>query len=45
MKTRMVLVFFIVFMAGRLKPGYNIIRMGNSYNRAPDIDCFTLTKK
>lgn len=28
-----------------LKPGYNIIRMGNSYNWAPDIDCFTLTKK
>lgn len=28
-----------------LKPGYNIIRMGNNYNWAPDIDCFTLTKK
>ena len=25
-----------------LKPGYNVIRMGNSYNWAPDIDCFTL---
>lgn len=28
-----------------LKPGYNVIRMGNSYNWAPDIDCFTLIKK
>lgn len=27
-----------------LKAGYNTIRMGNSYNWAPDIDCFTLTK-
>ena len=27
-----------------LKAGYNHIRMGNSYNWAPDIDCFTLTK-
>lgn len=27
-----------------LKVGYNHIRMGNSYNWAPDIDCFTLTK-
>lgn len=27
-----------------LKTGYNTIRMGNSYNWAPDIDCFTLTK-
>ena len=24
-----------------LKPGYNTVRMGNSYNWAPDIDCFT----
>lgn len=29
----------------QLKPGYNTIRMGNNYNWAPDIDCFTLTKK
>lgn len=28
-----------------LKPGYNTIRMGNSYNWAPDIDRFTLAKK
>lgn len=27
-----------------LKPGYNTVRMGNSYNWAPDIDCFTLSK-
>ena len=27
-----------------LKAGYNTIRMGNSYNWAPDIDCFTLKK-
>ncbi|WP_302614120.1 CBM35 domain-containing protein, partial [uncultured Bacteroides sp.] len=27
-----------------LKAGYNVVRMGNSYNWAPDIDCFTLTK-
>ena len=25
-----------------LKPGYNVVRMGNSYNWAPDIDRFTL---
>lgn len=29
----------------RLKRGYNDIRLGNSYNWAPDIDCFTLNKK
>lgn len=28
-----------------LKAGYNNIRMGNSFNWAPDIDCFTLTKE
>lgn len=28
-----------------LKPGYNVIRMGNSYNWAPDVDYFTLTKE
>ena len=27
-----------------LKAGYNTIRIGNSYDWAPDIDCFTLTK-
>ena len=27
-----------------LKPGYNVIRIGNSYNWAPDIDRFTLAK-
>ena len=27
-----------------LKAGYNTIRIGNSYNWAPDIDCFTLKK-
>lgn len=27
-----------------LKPGYNVVRMCNSYNWAPDIDRFTLTK-
>ena len=27
-----------------LKPGCNTVRMGNSYNWAPDIDCFTLSK-
>ena len=26
----------------KLKPGYNIIRMGSSYCWAPDIDCFYL---
>lgn len=29
----------------QLKPGFNNIRIGNSYNWAPDVDCFTLTKK
>ncbi|MDR1881529.1 MAG: alpha-galactosidase [Prevotella sp.] len=29
----------------KLKPGYNTVRMGNSYDWAPDIDCFTLTRK
>lgn len=28
-----------------LKPGYNVIRMCNSYNWAPDIDNFTLAKE
>lgn len=28
-----------------LKPGYNTVRMGSSYNWAPDIDRFTLNKK
>ena len=28
-----------------LKPGYNVVRMGDDYAWAPDIDCFTLTKK
>ena len=28
-----------------LKRGYNNIRLGNSYNWAPDIDCFTLTPR
>ena len=28
-----------------LKPGYNLVRMGNSYNWAPDIDNFVLAKK
>lgn len=28
----------------RLKPGYNVIRMGNNYNWAPDIDNFILKK-
>lgn len=28
-----------------LVPGYNVIRMGNNFGWAPDIDCFTLFKK
>ena len=28
-----------------LKPGYNLVRMGNSYNWAPDIDNFVLAKE
>lgn len=28
-----------------LTPGYNVIRMGSSFGWAPDIDCFTLSKK
>lgn len=28
-----------------LKAGYNDVRMGNGYDWAPDIDCFTLEKK
>lgn len=28
-----------------LKPGYNLVRMGNSYNWAPDIDNFVLVKE
>ncbi len=28
-----------------LNKGYNVIRMGNSYAWAPDIDCFTLSAK
>ena len=28
-----------------LKAGYNHIRMGNSYNWAPDIDCLRLPKE
>lgn len=28
-----------------LRPGYNNIRLGNSYNWAPDVDCFSLRKK
>ena len=28
----------------RLKPGYNVIRMGSSYCWAPDIDCFYLKR-
>ncbi len=28
-----------------LQPGYNVVRMGNSHNWAPDIDCFTLKMK
>lgn len=27
-----------------LKPGYNVVRMGNSYNWAPDVDKFVLAK-
>ena len=28
-----------------MKPGYNLVRMGNSYNWAPDIDNFVLAKE
>lgn len=28
----------------KLKPGYNVIRMGSSYCWAPDIDCFYLKR-
>ena len=29
----------------QLKPGYNVVRMGDSYDWAPDVDYFTLKKK
>lgn len=35
----------IITLPVNLKRGYNNIRLGNSYNWAPDIDCFTLTRR